>query len=378
MFVDEKVDELMGNTLISLHGEKWHQMRATLSPAFTGSKMRQMFDLTSKCAEQVVEHFLNKAKSGEKIYLEMKEFSTRYTNDVIATCAFGIEINSFSNPDNEFYKNGKLVLAYGGWRQVLVSIAKILISKVTRIFNFKIIDESVANWFKYMILDTMAIRRERNIIRPDMINILMQLREGSLTHQTDEKESGTQEGFAVVEESEVGRAKVTRKWSDNELIAQCFIFFLAGMDTSSWAITFATYELVVNADIQQKLYEEIVAVNKQLNGERVTYDVIQNMKYLDQIISEALRKWPIVMETERICTKDYVYDDGEKKFTIEKGSSILYPIFCIQRDPKYFENPDKFDPDRFSDENKHKILPGTYTPFGRGPRSCIGIHTFYH
>ncbi|XP_055306497.1 probable cytochrome P450 9f2 [Sitodiplosis mosellana] len=348
-------------------------MRATLSPAFTGSKMRQMFDLTSECAEDVVKHFLSKVKSGERINAEMKEFATRYTNDVIATCAFGLKINSFSNPDNDFYKNGISLLTYRGWWDVVKSIAKVSIAKITRVFKPKIVDETITNWFKSSILDTMTKRREKNIVRPDMINILMQLREGSLTHQTDDSkdENVAHDEFAVVEESELGKMKVTRKWSENELIAQCFIFFLAGMEVSSWAITFVVYELIVNPDIQQKLYEEIVAVNDGLDGKRITYDLIQKMKFLDQVVSETLRKWPIVLETERMCTKDYVYDDGEKKFMIEKGSSIIYPIYAIQRDPKYFPNPDIFDPTRFSDANKHNILPGSYAPFGIGPRSCI-------
>lgn len=51
---------------------------------------------------------------------------------------------------------------------------------------------------------------------------------------------------------------------------------------------------------------------------------------------------------------------------------ILYPIYSIQHDEKYFPKPEKFDPERFSDENKHTIKPGTYVPFGIGPRNCIG------
>lgn len=51
---------------------------------------------------------------------------------------------------------------------------------------------------------------------------------------------------------------------------------------------------------------------------------------------------------------------------------VLIPIRAIHNDPKYYPNPDKFDPDRFSEENKHSIIPGSYMPFGAGPRNCIG------
>lgn len=86
---DEKTDKLWGNTSIFMTGEKWRHMRATLSPAFTGSKMRQMFELVA----DFFKHFFTKAKTRQKIKIEMKGFFSRYTNDVIASCAFGLTVN---------------------------------------------------------------------------------------------------------------------------------------------------------------------------------------------------------------------------------------------------------------------------------------------
>lgn len=146
-----------------------------------------------------------------------------------------------------------------------------------------------------------------------------------------------------------------------------------GFDTSSTALTFAAYELTRNPDIQQKLYEEIVETHEKLDGKRLTYDVLQKMKYMDQVVCETLRIWPPAVQVDRVCTKDYHYDDGnELKFDVEKGKALIIPIYGIQMDPKYFPEPDKFEPERFSDENKDSIVPGTYMPFGIGPRNCIG------
>lgn len=182
--------------------------------------------------------------------------------------------------------------------------------------------------------------------------------------------------FATVEESMAIKSIQKRQWNDDEITAQCFIFFQAGFEVTSQALTFTAYELVANPDVQQKLYEEIAAMNEKLNGQRISYEMIQKMKYLDQVISKALRKWPPVVQLDRLCVKDYVYDDGKRKFLIEKGSNIVYSVFATHRDPKYFPNPIKFDPERFSDENKHHIVAGSYTPFGSGPRNCIGnTHT---
>lgn len=97
------------------------------------------------------------------------------------------------------------------------------------------------------------------------------------------------------------------------------------------------------------------------------------MKYLHQVISEGLRKWPIGVVTERVCVKEYECQYGDDaKFLFEKGVPIWIPIYGLHRDPKYYPDPQKFDPERFSDENKSSIVPGTYLPFGIGPRNCIG------
>lgn len=73
-----------------------------------------------------------------------------------------------------------------------------------------------------------------------------------------------------------------------------------------------------------------------------------------------------------VCVRDYVYDDGCKRFTVKKGTPFTFNVHGVHHDPKYFENPDKFDPERFSVTNKQNIMPGTFIPFGVGPRACIG------
>lgn len=91
------------------------------------------------------------------------------------------------------------------------------------------------------------------------------------------------------------------------------------------------------------------------------------------VFIESLRKWPPAMSIDRKCVKPYKYvnNDGTK-LTLNVGDTIWIPVLGIHRDSEYYPNPDKFDPERFSDENKHKILPFTYLPFGSGPRNCIG------
>lgn len=108
---------------------------------------------------------------------------------------------------------------------------------------------------------------------------------------------------------------------------------------------------------------------------KISYEQILSLKYVDQVISETLRKYPPGFVLNRVCAKEYVIEpknEDERPLVLDKDCVVVVPVFGIHRDPNYFPNPDKFDPDRFNDENKSKIEPGTYMPFGAGPRNCIG------
>lgn len=169
VFIDESIDEVMSKVLIMLSGEEWKQMRATLSPAFTGSKMRQMFELISECTDEIVEHFSKMAKNGEKLNVELTDLFSRYANDIIATCAFGIKVNSFAEPNNEFYINGKKLIDFSGISKGLKFFLTLLFPKIAQALKIKVFEQSIMNSFKDMILTTMTMRQENNIHRPDMV-----------------------------------------------------------------------------------------------------------------------------------------------------------------------------------------------------------------
>ncbi|XP_055301572.1 probable cytochrome P450 9f2 [Sitodiplosis mosellana] len=372
LFVEAKSDTLLGNSLLLLTGKKWHDMRSTLSPSFTSSKMRQMFELVVECADDMAKYFIEESKQNKPIRWEMKGLFTRYTIDIIASCAFGLKVDSLRNPNNEFFTIGRGIV---GSRGKIMNALRLLLIRafpdLMRALNVELFRSDIKQFFKSMVLDTMEEREVKNIERPDMINIMMQVRSGKLKHDHDES-NDNDTGFATVEESNIGKHQVNRTYTDDEIIAQCFVFFLAGFDTISTSLSFLSYELALNQDIQQKLYEEIREVNESLNGGRLTYDTLPKMKYFDQVISEALRKWPPALVTERKCTKDFEFELDGRKILIERGREVRFPIYSIHHDPEIYENPEQFDPERFSDENKHKIKPGSYIPFGIGPRSCVG------
>ena len=87
---------------------------------------------------------------------------------------------------------------------------------------------------------------------------------------------------------------------------------------------------------------------------------------------ETLRLYPPAPAISRKCVKDFKIPNTD--FTIEKDCGILIPVNGLHHDPEYFPDPEVFNPDRFKDENKHKIQQCTYMPFGSGPRQCIGMY----
>ncbi|KAG4071054.1 hypothetical protein HA402_001491 [Bradysia odoriphaga] len=350
-FLEPGNNDLLGNSLFMLNGQKWRDMRATLSGSFTGSKMRLMFELVSECAVDTITYLLEKAEKVDRVDLEMKDLFSRYTIDVIASCAFGCKINSLKTRNNEFYNSGMRLLDSSSYRIFLFTA----FPKLMKFLGINFIADDVSSYFTSIIRDTINERRARNISRPDVINALMQVMDGGTA------------SYDVYGD----KIRSKRVWTETELMAQSFLFFFAGFKNSSNILSILTYELAVNPTIQEKLHREVKSMNDKLNQATVDYDSLQKMKYIDQVVSEVLRKWPPSPVTDRLCLEDYRIVDGDEVIRIEKGAALNVPIYGIHRDPKYYPNPAQFDPDRFSEANKRNIVPGTYLPFGIGQRSCI-------
>lgn len=134
-------------------------------------------------------------------------------------------------------------------------------------------------------------------------------------------------------------------------------------------MTFALYELALNPIVQEKLRAEILNAVEE-NAGKLTYDMIFELKYLDMVINETLRKYPPAFMILRKSKKDFKIPGSD--LIIPENTDININVYSLQNDPEYFTNPEKFDPDRFLPENYQKFEPYTYLPFGGGQRSCIG------
>lgn len=231
----------------------------------------------------------------------------------------------------------------------------------------------VCNFFTRIVQENIASREKHQIVRPDMIHLLMEARKHGL--KQEEVPNLPETGFATVDNFDLDeKQKEDTELTDEDIAAQAFLFFLGGFETVSQQMCFLAHELAVHPDIQKKLREEILSTLDKCQN-NLTYEALMGMKYLDMVVSESLRLWPNALALDRQCTKEYTIQPelpNENPILIKKGEVLVIPVFGLHRDPQYYPNPESFDPERFNDENKKNIQPYTYLPFGSGPRNCIG------
>jgi len=147
------------------------------------------------------------------------------------------------------------------------------------------------------------------------------------------------------------------------------LFLFAGHEATANTIGFLIQELAKHPDMQEKFIQEIDKILGQYEGQ-VVYEAVASMTYLDMIVSEVLRMYPPGARVERRCDVDEYNLNGIK---LKKGCLFTVPLYSLHHNPEFYPDPEKFDPDRFSSENKKLRNPYTYMPFGVGPRNCIAM-----
>ena len=157
---------------------------------------------------------------------------------------------------------------------------------------------------------------------------------------------------------------------DANIIAQCITFLIAGHETTSGLLSFALYALLKNPGVLARGYDEVDRVLGTDLSVLPTYAQVHQVPYVAQILDETLRLWPTAPAFTRHPYVDVVIGG---KYRLEKNTSAMVLTGMLHRDEQVWgENPEAFDPDRFSLENRAKIPPNAYKPFGTGQRACIG------
>ncbi|CAD7086710.1 unnamed protein product [Hermetia illucens] len=317
--------------------------------------MKQFFFLVNDIGKQL-DKYLNALPLDEKkkaVNYEIKELCALFTTDVIASTAYGIEANSMNNPDSEFRQKGRIIFQFTPWR-AFEFITFFFIPQLVSICKCKVFSNGATDFLRSTFNYILSEREKSKNTRNDLVDLLISVKKSAKLRIND----------------------VDVKMEGDILVAQAAIFFTAGYETTSSTMSFALYELANAPEAQECLRQEIRDVLIKNNGE-VTYDIILNMRYMHMVVQEVLRLYPPLPFFDRQC--DVPSSDSKgyslspfSDFVVPDKMPVYIPIYAIQRDEKYYPNPNKFDPERFSPENKHNIVPYTYMPFGTGGRACIG------
>ncbi|XP_051175855.1 cytochrome P450 9e2-like [Leptopilina boulardi] len=344
-FADENQDPILGNDLFSLKNDKWHQMRNILTPSFTSSKMKIMFKIIFQQADNFVNHMLNEKKTE----VDVRKLFQKLVTDLIASCSYGISTNCVKDQENDLYIIGPRAANLEQLKRNRLLLT--MFPVICKMFNKSFLDNGIAKLFKNIVKSTIDERKEKNPFISNMIHLMIDANDKN------------------------------KNITLNEMSAQVYVFFIAAFHTTSGVLTYLSYELAINPEIQKRLQEEIDSLQekfkKKLSNKIIDNDAykdINDLKFLDAVIKETMRLHTVVPLVERMCSQNFLLPPAlpdSKPFTVKTGTFLWLPAEAIHEDSNYYTDPKKFDPDRFLKDEKIHLNTPKYMPFGIGPRNCI-------
>ncbi|XP_032742552.1 LOW QUALITY PROTEIN: cytochrome P450 3A1-like [Rattus rattus] len=332
---------IMGKAVSVAKDEEWKRYRALLSPTFTSGRLKEMFPIIEQYGDILVKYL--RQEKGKPV--PVKEVFGAYSMDVITSTSFGVNVDSLNNPKDPFVEKAKKLLRIDFLDPFFLSVVLFpFLTPVYEMLNISMFPKDSIEFFKkfvYRMKETRLDSMQKH--RVDFLQLMM-----NAHNDSKDKESHT-------------------ALSDMEITAQSIIFIFAGYEPTSSTLSFVLHSLATHPDTQKKLQEEI---DRALpNKAPPTYDTVMEMEYLDMVLNETLRLYPVANRLERVCKKDTEING----VFIPKGSVVMIPSYALHHDPQHWPEPEEFRPERFSKENKGSIDPYVYMPFGNGPRNCIGM-----
>ncbi|XP_026481487.1 probable cytochrome P450 6a13 [Ctenocephalides felis] len=217
---------------------------------------------------------------------------------------------------------------------------------ITKILKFRIMPPETANFMSQIVNQNIKYREEHNITRDDFLQGMLNSR------------SKTQGEFPPL--------------TNMEMTGHAVSFLTDGYETSSGVMAF-TFYVAKYKDIQNKLRKEIEEVLNKHDGQ-MTYEAIMEMSYLEKVIYETMRMYPPALMLQKRCTQECTLPGkSSEDITLHPGDAVVIPVYSIHHDPEFYSDPEKFDPERFTEEEKTSRHSYAFLGFGAGPRTCLGM-----
>lgn len=321
---------VMSKFLSSLEDSEWKRVRSITTPTFTSGKLKTIFPIMQSASCKMLKTLEKLADSKQEV--DLKRLFGTYTMNVIAHSAFA------TKPDAAFVQQASLLFTFPFWRKFLDYVIPM---SLLELFGFTVLPPDPMDFFKRITISAIRHRRAMNTKYPDFLQLLMNAEDATIADSDENKKP---------------RSKVL---SEDEILSQAVLFFSVGFETSSQLLTYCSYCLALNPHCQERAYKEIVELVTK-NDNQIDNELIQHLPYVNAVIDESLRIYNPVLRMERRASSDFVL--GDTGITVPKGMIVGIPVWAIHHSEEYYPNPDRFDPERFLPENRHKIVPSTYLP----------------
>ena len=326
----------MGNQfgLVDAHGDAWKRMKKSTSGAFSLGKMKKSLSLYTSCCKEMINWLDAEAKDNAEV--DCVDMIKRYAINTLGSVGFGMNINTFKDRDNELKIHADTL--FDVTRFGLIQF----LPKLMAFFKVKIFSKKASEFIVNVVEQNIKSRAKENSDRKDILGTMIKF------HNEHPEEM-----------------------TKDILVKTCIQFMVDGYTTTAESIIITLYMIAVNPNVEEKLRSEIdrVLEDKDDPFGDLTDEDINELNYLDMVFKETMRM-AVLASTLRQCTKAWKVPNSD--LVIPEGTVVVIPIGGLGMDPKYWDEPEEFNPERFSEENKGKIRSGTYFPFGQGPRICLG------
>ena len=331
----QEIRAVVGDGLFTAHSHEpnWAKAHRILMPAFGPIAIRGMFDSMLDIADQM---FVRWERFGANAVIDVADNMTRLTLDTIALCAFDYRFNSFYQDEMHPFVSAMVgALQEAGERTRRPKlVSNLMLSKARQ---FQADRELLASVARQLIAERR--RDPAGGEKRDLLNLMLN-----------------------------GVDPVTgEKLSDENIGYQMVTFLIAGHETTSGLLSFATYLLLKNPAVLQKARG---IVDEVLGQEMPRVEHLAQLRDIEQILMESLRLWPTAAAFSVRPLEDTVLA-GKYPLTTEDTVLVLEPM--LHRDPKVWgDDVEAFRPERFAPENASNLPPNAWKPFGNGARACIG------
>jgi len=312
----------LGNGLLTNNGKDWLKQRRLIQPGFSKAKISNLISIMENETDHAFRSF--RPDKDADLY------------DVFHTLAFNIVAKTLFSSDIDESEVKELSTIITEIQEVFAKEVRMpFYSQVLKFLG--VIDKTISKSkrSKAIIQSVLDKRRSSGEEKNDLLDMLIQ-----------------------------ARYEDTRlPMSDEKLVDEMLILFIAGHETTANALSFIFFEISQNPEAEEKLKKEI-----DEEGEMIfTSESLMKKSYTSNIIKEAMRLHPPAWAIDRQALEK----DRFKEYSWTKETLIILYIAGLHRNPKYWKDPDSFIPERFDDENARNFA---YYPFGAGPRLCIGEH----